>query len=207
MKRFCAHTVAFAALLLASCHQMQDCIDEEVTTCRNNHLAKCAWFRSRGNYVECQENLWDFGAGFRYGYADILNGGRGCPPAFPPRSYWGCCYHGEGGKCATAAWFDGYHHGATAALADGYGRDYATVPSSVEICNRGCRRPVQIDLDQYKSSMNAQLGTTIEEDGPPLPTEIEAPAIPLPPEEAYSPGTREAPSDPTLPVPVITPRN
>jgi len=206
MGKFSRCTLALASFLLASCHQLHDCLDEQMTSCRNSHLAKCAWCRCRGNYVDCQDNLWDFGSGFRYGYADILNGGRGCPPAFAPRSYWGCCYNGPEGKCEIAAWYDGFHHGAAAALADGYGADYAAVPSSIDVGNRCCRRPVQIDIEQYKASMNARLSSEIEEDVTPLPSEMATPVIPAPPEEPYSPRSLEAPADPTLPDPVDTPR-
>jgi hypothetical protein len=199
MGRLCAWAGALALLFLASCHQVQDCIDEQVTGCRNSHLARCAWLHSRGNYVDCRDDLWDFGAGFRYGYADILNGGRGCPPAVPPRCYWGCCYHNASGKCAIAAWYDGYHHGAAAALADGYGSSYGALPSSMDLYQQCAKRPVQLDVDQYKAAMSAaaeaQPGTI---DPDPLPDDFMEPGRPGLPDEPYSPATLETP--PELPV-------
>lgn len=199
MGRYCALTLLFAALGLTSCHQVHDCIDEQVSACRNSHLAKCAWCRCRGNYVDCQEHLWDFGAGFREGYAEILAGGRGCPPAFAPRSYWSCCSSAD--PCVVAAWFDGYHHGVAAALADGYGVGHGTATGSADIYHRCCRRPVHIDLEQYKASMAVHPPVpAAEDDFSPLPAQMSEPTIPgPPPEEPYSPHTIDAPSDPTLP--------
>jgi hypothetical protein len=194
MGRLCARASALALLLLASCHQLHDCIDEQVTACRNTQLARYAWCRSRGNYVDCRDNLWDFGAGFRYGYADILNGSRGCAPPFPPRCYWSCCYHGDDGKCAIAAWYDGYHHGAAAALADGYTSDYGAVPSSIDLYQRCGTRPVQLDLDQYKAA------TAEASEAAP-----EVPGFHSPPTDFADPDRPELPLDPPYSPAVDTP--
>jgi hypothetical protein len=200
MGRFCARALATVSLFLVGCHQVRDCIDEQVSTCRNQHLARCAWWRCRGDYVECRDSLCDFGAGFRYGYADVLAGGRGCPPAFPPRSYWGCCYDGDEGKCAVTGWYDGYHHGAAAALADGYGADYSTVPSSMDIYRRCGHQSVPIDLERYKAATAGGSPASPEiPNGHTHPVDVADPAESSPFEEPYSPPTIDTPELPAEP--------
>ncbi len=181
---------------LTGCNAIQDCVDEQVSACVNKHRAKMAWCACRPNYVECQENLFDFGMGFRKGYEDVLNGANTCSPPYPPRSYWGICYQNDSGRCAVAAWFDGYHHGVAVALADGYG-SYHELPFSNN-CYRNCAsRPVQIDLEAYKASQGQStspqmMGT----DGlPPIPESIPG-AIPAqPPLPDYSPNALPAPPE------------
>jgi hypothetical protein len=87
-----------------------------------------AWAR----WSWCYDDLThprDFSAGFRAGYHDILNGGAGCQPTLPPRSYWKACYRNAEGHCKVNAWFEGFSHGALAAQKDG-ASTYGHIPLS-----------------------------------------------------------------------------
>jgi hypothetical protein len=111
-----------ALLLLGAtgCNAIQDyCIDVETSSrnCILSHKAWCHW-------SWCYEDLdypHHFAKGFRAGYENILEGGKGCQPTLPPRWYWKPCYQTPEGRCKIAAWFDGFSHGAVAAQQDGYG--------------------------------------------------------------------------------------
>jgi hypothetical protein len=154
---------------LSGCHQIHDCIDEQVTSCCNHSAAMRAWIACRGRYVGCQDFLVDFGHGFRQGYEDVAGGATGCTPNLPPRKYWSVCYRSDEGQCAVVAWFDGYQHGAAVALADGAG-GYNHVPTSDEIYRKGCRGPVAIDLEQYKASHGGSPNLApLDGDLPPMP--------------------------------------
>ena len=191
---------------LAGCNSIQDRIDEQVAGCCNKHKAKMAWCACRPNYVECQENLWDFGAGFRKGYEDVLNGASTCTPPFAPRSYWGICYQNDSGRCAVAAWFDGYHHGVAVALADGYG-GYSEMQYSGGMYRNCCPKPVNIDLEAYKSSQGGVMAApALSDDGlPPIPETIPGglPAQPNLPD--YSPNALPAPPEEKGPTALVEP--
>ncbi|MDB5348569.1 MAG: hypothetical protein JWP89_6946 [Schlesneria sp.] len=79
--------------------------------------AHCAWwccseFRSSSNPIS------HYSCGWYRGYSDVLMGGDGrCPPV-PPQNYWSHKYQSEAGSCAVECWFEGYRHGAAAALAN-----------------------------------------------------------------------------------------
>jgi hypothetical protein len=104
----------------AGCATIADCCIEQETSMRNCVLAQKAW----GNWSWCYDDLdhpFHFAKGFKAGYKNILEGGKGCQPTLPPRWYWKPCYQSPEGRCKIASWFDGYSHGALAAQQDGYG--------------------------------------------------------------------------------------
>jgi hypothetical protein len=93
-------------------------IDECFHTYHCNRAAKAAWAARMDRHCD-RACLDHFGAGFRAGYADVANGGTGCPPPLPPRRYWGWRYKNCEGQQCVAGWFDGYPAGARAAEEDG----------------------------------------------------------------------------------------
>lgn len=97
---------------------------------RNSAWAAKAWHRQKPCYQN-RQHLDDFGAGFRAGYLDVANGGRGCTPAFAPREYWGWKYQSPVGQQRIAAWFAGFPMGAKAAEEEGLGNYALLMPSSM----------------------------------------------------------------------------
>ncbi|MBX3441674.1 MAG: hypothetical protein KF774_04645 [Planctomyces sp.] len=181
---------------MSGCYQLNDCVNQHVSSCCNRHYAMKAWCACRGNYVDCQDYLWDFGAGFRQGYADVAGGADGCVPTLPPRKYWGACYQNDDGRCAVAAWFDGYQHGAAVALADGAG-GYSRIVTSDDIYQKCGQAPISIDLDQYKASRTPSPAVpTVPMDGhlPPYPEPVYGAPVP-PIEPPYSPQVAPVPDD------------
>lgn len=173
-------------LTLAACNQLRDCVDAEVTNLTHCHQAKVAWCHCRDRYVDCQDHLWHFGAGFRQGYMDVLGGSQGCPPALPPRKYWAPCYQNPEGHCAIVAWFDGYQHGAATAMADG--GSGGPMPTADELYRKNCRVPVAIDFDAFRASLSdREASEPAAMDGdvpPPVDDVVEEPTAPGDP---YSP--------------------
>jgi len=114
---------AWLALLFfaaAGCSAIQDhCINFETST-RNCVLAEKGWMRWASCY-KGMDNKMHFAKGFKEGYQNILEGGKGCQPTLPPRWYWKPCYQSAAGGFKIAAWFDGFTHGAVAAQQDGFG--------------------------------------------------------------------------------------
>ena len=102
----------------SGCYEVRDGIDECAMKVRNKRRARAAWRRSKSVY-DCIEYRDDFEDGFRDGYYDIASGGRGTPPTLPPRKYWNSRYQNQEGHMKMMAWFDGFDHGALAALEDG----------------------------------------------------------------------------------------
>jgi hypothetical protein len=190
----------------SGCYSLQDCIDQEVSTAVNCHRAKMAWCACRPNYVECQENLWDFGHGFRQGYQDVLNGKNTCTPPFPPRCYWGICHQNDYGRCAAAAFFDGYHHGVAVALADGYG-SYTELPYSGCMYRNCGPKPVQIDLEAYKASQTggAPMPSMMDNGLPPIPDTIPGEVPAQSPPQPYSPNALPAPPEENHPSALLDP--
>jgi len=112
--------LAFLLFSSAGCNAIQDhCVSFETST-RNAVLAQKGW----RNWASCYENVnykMHFSNGFKDGYTNILEGGKGCQPTLPPRWYWKPQFQTPEGKAKTNAWFDGYSHGAVAAQQDGFG--------------------------------------------------------------------------------------
>jgi hypothetical protein len=136
----------------------------------------------------------------------VLNGANTCSPPFPPRSYWGICHQNDSGRCAAAAYFDGYHHGVAVALADGYG-GYNELPYSGAMYRNCGPKPVHIDLEAYKAAQPGGMPMpTMMDDGlPPIPHTIpgEVPVQPVP--SPYSPNALPAPPEEHLPSALLNP--
>ncbi len=112
--------LAMVLLTASGCTAIQDhCINYE-TKARNCVLVEKGWLNWRSCYNDLDNKL-DFAKGFKEGYTNILEGGKGCQPTLPPRWYWKPCYQTPAGRCRIAAWFDGFTHGAVAAQHDGFG--------------------------------------------------------------------------------------
>ncbi|MFK7818683.1 MAG: hypothetical protein AB8G99_08185 [Planctomycetaceae bacterium] len=113
---------------MSGCKSIQGGFDEKCNSIHTELTAMEAWAR----WSWCYEDLThpkDFAAGFRAGYHDVLNGGAGCQPTLPPRSYWKACYRNAEGHCKVNAWFEGFSHGALAAEKDG-ASTYGHIPLS-----------------------------------------------------------------------------
>lgn len=112
--------LAMLALSASGCSSFSDYVLKTETGVRNQILSQKAW----SEWSWCYDDLdhpWDFSAGFKAGYRNILEGGKGCQPTLPPRSYWKPCYETPNGRGRINAWFDGFSHGALAAQQDGMG--------------------------------------------------------------------------------------
>ena len=105
---------------MTGCTAICDGIISIETDARNDVLAQKAWGHWSWVYDDL-DHPWHFARGFKAGYRNILEGGSGCQPTFPPQCYWKPCYQTLTGNCKTHAWFDGFSHGALAAKQDGYG--------------------------------------------------------------------------------------
>ncbi len=112
--------LTLAMVNITGCSSLWDQIDESIFSMRTRSAAKRAWNSSARAYRGIEHDLDDFGRGFVAGYAAVASGGDGCPPSLPPRRYWRTKYSTPCAKKLVVAWFDGYQHGAAAALADGY---------------------------------------------------------------------------------------
>lgn len=120
MKQIRIYLLLASSGLLMGCAAIGDhIIDAEVDT-RNHFLAQTSWH----TWSWCYEDLdypYHFARGFKAGYRDILDGGNGCQPTLPPRTYWKPKYQTADGRQRVNAWFDGFSHGALAAQQDGHG--------------------------------------------------------------------------------------
>jgi len=99
---------------------MHNCLDKTVTGVHHKVQAQKAWHQWSWCYDEIN-HPHHFAKGFKAGYRDVLDGGKGCQPTLPPRCYWKSCYRSAEGRCKVNAWFDGFSHGAMAAQQDGAG--------------------------------------------------------------------------------------
>ncbi len=107
------------ALLLAGCHQFQNDFNDFLTKHRNLREASHVWRDCHGAYEDQVYYIYDFGDGFRAGYAQILAGGDPCPPTLPPEKYWYIKYQSPAGRERIDAWFSGHESGVATALQDG----------------------------------------------------------------------------------------
>lgn len=107
------------ALLMAGCHQLQNDYNDFLTTRQINSEAFWAWRDYHGAYKDQVYYIYDFGAGFRAGYAQVLAGGDPCPPTLPPEKYWYIKYQNPAGRERIEAWFSGHEAGVAAAFQDG----------------------------------------------------------------------------------------
>ena len=104
---------------VTGCNSLSDSIDEQHYLMRSKSDAGLAWKNSKRAYVRIEKNLDDFERGFVDGYVAVASGADGCPPSLPPKRYWKTKYSNVESKELVVAWFDGYQHGATTAIADG----------------------------------------------------------------------------------------
>lgn len=118
MKRFVWIAWISLSFVTVGCHSVRSHCNDTRTDVRNCILAHNAWT----DYSECVEarpHYHDFGKGYKAGYRDVLEGGKGCQPALPPECYWGPCYETVEGRQQINAWFEGYSQGALTAQQHG----------------------------------------------------------------------------------------
>ena len=132
---FIRRCVELLLLISASgCVAFQDCEYRMAQKCR----AHRAWWCGCDQPCSCNPYS-HYSFGWRRGYTDVLMGGDGeCPPV-PPQCYWSHKYQSENGEIAIENWYQGYSHGASAALAS-CGDRYHPVPisDSYRQCNPDC---------------------------------------------------------------------
>ncbi len=160
---------------ITGCSNFWDQIDETIFVMRTKGDAKHAWKHSKRAYRGLEHNLDDFGQGFVDGYVAVATGGDGCPPALPPRKYWKTKYSTPKAKKLVIAWFDGYHHGAAAAMADG-------VSASRRILTSGEIYHKVREHVEYEPGNNDNFGS--HQDYPeviaPMPEPVQLPQAPQP---------------------------
>lgn len=117
----------FRILLIFSsvgCVAFQDC---EYRVAQKMRASRAWWYSCD---ERCSSNPWShYSFGWKQGYADVLMGGDGTCPPVPPHHYWSHKFQSENGEIAIGNWFEGYHHGAAAALASCRGQ-FHPVPLS-----------------------------------------------------------------------------
>jgi hypothetical protein len=120
MKRYTALPGLLLLTLVSGCfYELRDELTECKISWNNKWAAKAAWHDTQGSCMgmSCPHS---FKEGFRSGYLDVANGGRGCLPAVPDIR---CCNHMWLDLCSDnqkmEAWFDGYEIGALAAREGG----------------------------------------------------------------------------------------
>jgi len=118
----------FGTLVLSGCASMQSGITNHDTKIRSCIQSQHAWNEWSWCYDEL-EHPFHFARGFKAGYRDVLNGGKGCQPTLPDKCYFKAKYRSVEGRCKVNAWFDGFSHGALAAQQDG-AANYNTIPMS-----------------------------------------------------------------------------
>ena len=104
----------FSASVAVGCTQLEDNRIEA----RQRRMARAAYVTSPGACNGMLHSV-DYAKGFEAGYFDVASGGDGCPPALPPKKYWGAAYNSPVGQEHVKAWFQGFRDGAAAARADG----------------------------------------------------------------------------------------
>lgn len=117
-RSLCAAT-AGVALFMAGCHQLQSDYNDFLTSRSNASEAFWAWADVHKDYEGQVFYIYDFGDGFKAGYAQILGGGDACPPTLPPEKYWYVKYQNPAGRERIDAWFSGHEAGVSTALQDG----------------------------------------------------------------------------------------
>ena len=196
MKRFqYTFLLLTTMVLLTGCASMQDGLVGHEAKLRNKCRAQSAW----NEWSWCYDDLdhpFHFAKGFKAGYKDILNGGKGCQPTLPPKCYYKSCYRSAEGRCKVNAWFDGFLHGVLAAQQDGAG-SWNQIPISPT---------ARMNLNTIKAPRQpmAADGMALP---PPMagwnPPEVPAPAPPeqLIPDDAGEAVEEAVDSNVTLPLP------
>lgn len=150
-RSLCAAT-GLVAFLLAGCHQIQNDFNDFLTKHQNRREASHVWRDCHTAYRDQVYYIYDFGDGFRAGYAQVLGGGDPCPPTLPPEKYWYIKYQTPTGRERIDAWFSGHEAGVATALQDGV-QDGNRIPLSpyrrAQLQGQGgcptCFPPVQIN--------------------------------------------------------------
>ncbi len=197
------HRIVNIALLtlvtvnITGCSSVWDQIDENFYAMRIRSAAKHAWKHSAGAYCQIEHDLDDFGRGFIAGYAAVASGGDGCPPSLPPRRYWRTRFSTPEGKKLIVAWFDGYQHGAAAALADGYSESRRILTSG-KIYHK-CKERVEYEpadgephLQQMQPEILAPMPEPVQ---PKLPTQSGKEVKLTPPAKPYVPADTDKDSN------------
>jgi hypothetical protein len=177
MIRQTAATLLAAFLLTATgCSSLHDYVIQTETGVRNSILTQKAW----GEWSWCYDDLeypGDFALGFKAGYRNVLEGGKGCQPTLPPRCYWKPCYETPTGRSKIAAWFDGFSHGALAANQDGMaGMSQLPISPTAKRNLMTRRAPVNLDSLQPHGTDEEMAP---EPDGTDLTPNEELPAMPV----------------------------
>ena len=86
-----------------------------------DHVYSRRAFNSRISQFPASQYPDSFREGFIAGYHDVAKGGKGCPPAIPPRRFWSWKYQTAEGQAKVNEWFTAYPYGARAAEEDGIG--------------------------------------------------------------------------------------
>lgn len=97
-----------------------------------DHIYSRRAFNRRINQFPATRYPDSFREGFIAGYHDVAKGGKGCPPAVPPRRFWSWKYQTAEGQAKVNEWFAGYPYGAKAAEEDGIG-NYRDIQISSEV--------------------------------------------------------------------------
>jgi hypothetical protein len=113
MKR-CTPTLLLLVAMGGGCAQIEDMRLKS----QQRRLAYSSWAGAGGSYCHVAHSV-DFQKGYVDGYTDVASGGDGCPPALPPKKYWGAAYQTPNGREHVKAWFAGFREGAEAAKRDG----------------------------------------------------------------------------------------
>lgn len=156
---------------------------------RNESCARKAWFRREHNFCD-QAYLNDFRDGFIAGYVAILDGKPGCPPAIPPKAYWGWASQSAEGQARMAAWFAGYPYGVQAAKDDGVNQ-WNALQLSPQFEQKYGMRSSSSNSGQYGSPNGTQQyydgSSTISPNAAPTPvTPSDSPMIDMVPDAADS---------------------
>lgn len=169
-------------IAMSGCSGLQDCFDEHCNSMHTGLTGMEAWARWSWCYNELVHPK-DFASGFRAGYQDVLNGGSGCQPTLPPKTYWKACYRNAEGNCKVNAWFEGFSHGVLAANQDG-AASYGSIPLSPTAqanWETSQQPPAEYDWSGTTTPPAPMSSTTTDSDFAPLPVEP-APAAPVAPE-------------------------
>jgi hypothetical protein len=178
---------------------------ENIQECvRDRLVADAVWKSFRSDHAEHAYSS-DFAEGFKAGYRDFVEeGGRGRPPALPPKCYWGVAGQTPQGHAAVADWFAGFHQGAAAAQESG-ARQLVIVPSSLPHLGQTTRpqatpadgaakepeelpspRPVTPDLKTPVPDPKSNVPSPVLEKPTPLPELPPSDQPPLPPDEDHA---------------------
>src|SRR5436309_2707159 len=122
MKRLVALTGILVMTLTSGCECLYS-LRNEITDCKINTYNRLMAKNSYREVVPACTGMacpYSFREGYLDGYVSIANGGNGCPPVVPRirclnHMWMDCCTECE----QLETWYDGFEHGAAAAITDG----------------------------------------------------------------------------------------